>query len=164
VAIDCVILEVVTGDGTPARAGTEGELVCTVLDNLAMPLIRYNLHDVAAYSTAACACQRSFPLLHVISGRSNDQLRLVDGRTMSPEGLLARFDSMSAAVREYQVVQEALDRFRIVVVPGACFDEAAGERIRSVFASWDPSAHVTIDIVDRIPREASGKRRTFRSH
>lgn len=163
VAIDCVVLEILAGDGNPARAGEEGRLVCTMLDNDAMPLIRYDLGDIAAWSAAPCACGRSFPLLQVIAGRANDQLRLADGQAVSPEGLLARFGAMSAWIREYQIVQDAPERFRMIVVPGAQFDDVARGRIRAIFEAWRPSVEVTIETVDSIPREASGKRRTFRS-
>jgi len=163
VAIDCVVLEVLAEDGNPAAAGAEGRLVCTVLDNDAMPLIRYDLGDIAAWATEPCSCGRSFPLLRLLSGRANDRLRLADGQTISPEGLLARFDSMSAGVREYQVIQEAGTRFRVIVVPGAQFDDATSGRIRAIFESWQPSVDVTVECVDQIPREPSGKRRTFRS-
>lgn len=163
VAIDCAILEVLAADGDPARPGEDGRLVCTVLDNDAMPLIRYDLGDIAAQSSELCACGRSFPLLQVISGRSNDQLRLGDGRAISPEGLLARFGAMSGSVREYQIIQEALEGFRVLVVPGVQFDDAAGGRIRAIFEAWRPSVQVTIEAVDAIPREPSGKRRAFRS-
>ena len=163
VAIDCVVLEILAGDGDPVRPGAEGRLVCTVLDNAAMPLIRYELGDVAAWSAAPCACGRSFPLLRVIAGRANDQLRLADGQTLSPEGLLARFGTMGAWIREYQVIQEAPGRFRVIVVPGAQFDDTARRRIRAIFEAWRPSVEVTIEAVDRIPREPSGKRRAFRS-
>ena len=164
VAIDCVVLEVVADDGNPARPGEEGRLVCTMLDNDAMPLIRYDLGDIAAYTTEPCACGRSFPLLQVITGRANDQLRLADGRTISPEGLLARFDTMSAYIKEYQIIQDAPERFRVIVVPGVRFDDTAPGRIRAIFEAWRPSVEVTIESVEHIPREPSGKRRAFRSY
>jgi len=163
VAIDCAVLEVLADDGRPARPGEEGRLVCTTLDNDAMPLIRYDLGDIAALAAEPCDCGRSFPLLKVIAGRANDQLRLADGRSISPEGLLARFGAMSASIREYQVVQDAPERFRVIVVPGARFDESARGRIRAIFEAWRPSVDVTIEAVDRIAREPSGKRRAFRS-
>ena len=164
VANDCVILEVIPDDGNPARSGEEGRLVCTVLNNDAMPLIRYELGDIAAYATEPCGCGRSFPVLKVITGRANDLLRMADGRTISPEGLLARFDTMGAFIREYQVIQDALEQFRVLVVPGVRFDDAAPGRIRAIFEAWRPSVAVTIEAVDQIPRESSGKRRVFRSH
>lgn len=162
-AIDCAVLEVLADDGRPAQPGVAGRLVCTMLDNDAMPLVRYDLGDIAAIATEACDCGRSLPLLQVIAGRVNDQLRLADGRTISPEGLLAGFGTMSALIREYQVVQEAPERFSVIVVPGAAFDDAARGRIRAIFETWRPSVAVTIETVDRIAREPSGKRRTFRS-
>lgn len=160
IAVDCVMLELVTEGGKPAGDGEEGEIVCTVLDNLTMPLIRYNLHDIAAYTADTCACRRSFPLLNVIAGRSDDTVRLADGRTLSPQGFLASFNFLNETVSEFQIIQEAIDRFTIIVVPGPHFDS---ERIRSMVASRYPSARVSITVVERIQREASGKLRSFRS-
>jgi phenylacetate-CoA ligase len=162
-AIDCVILEVIRENGAPARAGEEGEMVCTVLDNLAMPLIRYNLHDLAAWAPKGCSCGRTLPLLEMIGGRSDDRVRLADGRTQSPQGFLSPLKFASEFVNEFQVVQEAVDRFRIIVVPGPRFDDAARERIRSTVSSRYPSAEVSVIVVDHLQRERSGKRRSFRS-
>lgn len=162
-AIDCVVFELITKDGNPAGDGEEGEMVCTVLDSLAMPLIRYNLHDIAARTAHPCPCQRSFPLLEVIAGRSDDMVRLADGRTLSPQGFLASFNFVNEAVKEFQIIQQAVDRFHIVVAPSARFDGAAGERIRSMVSSRYPSAQVSTIVVDRIQREPSGKLRSFRS-
>lgn len=162
-AIDCVVIELIGKDGNPVREGEEGEMVCTVLDNLTMPLIRYNLRDLAAHATSPCTCQRSFPLLNVIAGRSDDTVRLADGRTLSPQGFLTFFNFLNEAVKEFQIIQEAVDRFRIVVVPDARFDGAAGDRIRFMVRSRYPSAQVSVTVVDRIQREPSGKLRSFRS-
>lgn len=163
VAIDCVVLELVTEQGRPVLLGEEGEMVCTVLDNLAMPFIRYNLHDVAAYSTSPCECGRTLPLLKIIAGRSDDMVRLPDGSTQSPQMFLQPFKGFEKAVKEHQIIQEAVNRFRIIVVPAAAYDETAGERLRSFVTSRYPSAQVILTVVDRIPREPSGKRRAFLS-
>lgn len=163
-AIDCVRLELIKQDGKPAGEHEVGEIVCTALDNFAMPLIRYNLHDVAAFATGPCVCGRNFPVLDTVGGRSDDMVRLADGRTLSPQGFLTSFNFLSDAVKEFQVVQEATDRFRITVVPAACFDEAASERIRRSVSSRYPGSEVSIAVVDRIEREASGKLRSFVSH
>ena len=163
IAADCVVLEVVGDDGTVVEHGEEGELVCTVLDNLAMPLIRYNLHDIARRTTRVCTCGRQFPLLDVIAGRRDDLVRLADGRTASSQGFLTVFSFLAGAVREFQITQEAVNRFRIVLVPGSRFEDAHIERIRSAVGSRYPAAAVEVRIADRIDREASGKLRAFRS-
>jgi phenylacetate-CoA ligase len=163
IAIDCVVLELIANDGSPAGDGEEGEIVCTVLDNLTMPLIRYNLHDLATYAGDACGCHRSFPLLKVIAGRAADTVHLADGRAMSSQAFLAPFNFLSEAIKEFQIIQEAVDRFRIVVVAGPPFDAAASERIQGILSARCPGAQVRLDAVDHIERDTSGKLRSFRS-
>ena len=163
IAMDCVVLEVVGNDGSVVSRGEEGELVCTVLDNLAMPLIRYNLHDIARRATRTCTCGRQFPLVDVIAGRSDDLVRLADGGTVSSQGFLTAFGFLAGVVREFQITQQAIDRFQIVVVPGARFEDAHIERIRSVVRSRYAAADVDVRIAEHIDREASGKLRAFRS-
>jgi phenylacetate-CoA ligase len=134
-----------------------------VLDNLVMPFIRYNLHDIAQHAASPCPCGRTLPLLNVIAGRKADMMHLPDGRRQSPLGFLVHFDGLGEVVNEYQIVQEAVDRFRITVVPGACFDATAGEKIGFILRSRYPSAQVSVIVVDRIQREPSGKLRAFLS-
>ena len=50
----------------PVPAGTEGEIVVTLLVNRAMPLVRYRTGDRGALLPAACSCGRATPLLGVV--------------------------------------------------------------------------------------------------
>ena len=68
VAIDSVIMEFLK-DNKPVKPGGEGEIVVTVLNNFAMPFIRYNLHDMGSFSSKPCSCGRTFPLMTQIKGR-----------------------------------------------------------------------------------------------
>ncbi len=160
IAIDCAVLEILK-DNLPVEDGAEGEMVCTVLDNLAMPLIRYNLHDIAAQAIVPCGYDRTFPLLKVIGGRVADRVYLPGGVTQSPASFLIPFDGLSSIVTEFQIIQESLEHFRVIIVPTAHFDDAARAKVQSIFTSRYPSFKVTVDLVDRIEREASGKRRAF---
>ncbi|CAN5347381.1 AMP-binding protein [soil metagenome] len=159
-AIDCVVAEFVR-DGRAVRAGESGELVCTVLNNYAMPLIRYNLQDIAAASPAPCACGRSLPMMSVVEGRFVDCAVLADGSRVSPMQFLGKLDAIDDVALEYQVVQTAVDEFRVTLVPRGIIGAAERERVAQIIRAQHGGARVTIAEAPEIEREASGKRRTF---
>lgn len=72
-------IEILHPDGTPCKLGESGEIVVTLLTNYAMPLIRYQLEDVSAWSEEACICGRGMPLLKDIEGRVSGIFLRKDG-------------------------------------------------------------------------------------
>jgi phenylacetate-CoA ligase len=160
IAIDCVVMEFVKNDRR-VKPGEEGEIVCTVLDNLAMPFIRYNLHDIGIYTDEPCTCKRTFPVMQMIAGRSVDLVMLPDGQTQSPASFLVRFDPLAALVHEFQVIQRQLDHFEVLIVPSGQLEEVKMDHVRSLIRHDFPGVGVDVTVVERIPREPSGKVRPF---
>lgn len=70
---DQAVVEILDKRGNPLEPGKSGEVVITNLYNRCQPLIRYQLHDVAAYSEEECECGLPFPLLNVVEGRDDDR-------------------------------------------------------------------------------------------
>lgn len=161
VGIDCTVVEVLDAAGEPTASG-EGELVVTILGNLAMPFVRYRLGDRARWIAGECGCGRSLPRLEVRSGRSEHLLR-VGGEWRSPMSLLARFDTIGAAVVEYRIVQERQDTLRVLVVPGPAWTAALPERIRGWVAAELPGFQLEIERCDALQRVGAGKHRSFES-
>ena len=62
---------------------------------------------------------------------------------------------------EYQIVQEAVDVFRIAVVPQRELSSADHESIAAIVREFHPLAQVTGGETGAIEQEASGKRRVF---
>src|SRR2546430_14500760 len=64
--------------------GPEGELICTGLLNLEMPLVRYRVGDRGEAPPASdgsiCTCGRGLPIMGPVLGRTNDLLLTPDGR------------------------------------------------------------------------------------
>jgi phenylacetate-CoA ligase len=121
-------------------------------------LLNYRLGDLGTLATQPCPCGRSLPLLAALDGRSDDIIALPSGRVVHPQVLRTVFTN-EARVWQYQVVQEAPDRFRVAVVaaPGADRDElrariAAGLTERVV----DP-VMIEVAFVDSIERTPGGK-------
>jgi len=118
-----------------------------------------------------CPCGRGFPLLGQIEGRSIECLRTPSGREISPAILghfLFVYHDHLDAVRHYQLVQEAHDRVRLLIVPGAGWTEQRGVRLRSELAGLiGNDMEVDVQTVVEIPPEKSGKRpiiRRFTDH
>jgi phenylacetate-CoA ligase len=149
------IVEILDEDGKPAPLGQLGEVVCTGLQNMLQPLIRYRIGDVARWSIdQTCACERAMPILDGIEGRFEDVCYTPDGREM------VRFDTVFKGVdniREAQVLQERLDAFTIRVVPADGFGAGDIEKIVRNMEMHVGRVHTTVTPVASIPRTASGK-------
>jgi len=81
---DSVLMEFVGECGDAVAFGERGRVVCTGLFNRVMPLIRYELDDVAVPVDGECACGISLPLVKFVEGRADDFLVAADGRLISP--------------------------------------------------------------------------------
>ncbi len=154
VSPDAGLVEILRADGSPAPPGETGEVVATCLLRRVQPLIRYRLGDLASWAEDPCPCGRVMPVIAEVSGRVEDVLIGPDGRE------LVRFHGVFVGIPtvvEAQVVQEALDRFRVVVVPDAGFSDAdEAEMIRRMRQRLG-TVSVSIVRVDKIPRSPSGK-------
>ena len=77
---DSVLMEVLDDDGEAVGLDEKGKIVCTGLFNDVMPLIRYDLGDVAVLTDDGCGCGVSLSLLRFVEGRKDDFLMATDGR------------------------------------------------------------------------------------
>jgi phenylacetate-CoA ligase len=161
-----VILRVVRPDGSPAPAGEAGRVVVTDLANHVMPFINYFTGDCAV-AGPACACGRSFPALSSLEGRDLEVIRTPGGRQING-GVLGQFIAFVLGgipyVWEFQAVQTAPDAVTLRIVPTTRFTREFARRLEHELATFlGGDVSVTIDVVDRIPSEPSGKRFIIRS-
>ena len=157
---DSVYVEVLRPDGTPADAGEPGKVVVTDLVNRAMPIIRYQVGDMAVRADRRCPCGRGLPLLEKIEGRTADYVVLPSGELISGVSLTENFAVMVPGIAQLQIIQEAVDRFVFRIVKGHTFGPASLERIRSLVTErFGPSIDYECEFVDRIRQEPSGKYR-----
>lgn len=155
------VIEIVDDDGAPSPPGATGRVLVTGLVRRSMPLIRYELGDVAestGYATG-CSCGLAWPTLGRIGGRSEDLVRTPDGRRIGYLCFHATKDLRG--VRESQLVQRAYDRFvfNLVlqpheVVPTA---EIEGKILAQLTARLGYAPRVEFRYVDSIPRGPRGK-------
>jgi phenylacetate-CoA ligase len=158
---DRILVETVDDDGFTSRS--EGRILVTSLYNFAMPLIRYELGDTGSLSARSCACGRGLPLMTPHLGRSVDSFRLPDGTLVPPYAMTCAIESIEG-MRQYQIVQETLDRVVVNVVPLPGFETGSSQELAAVLTQTLHGATVEVRIVEQIPREKSGKYRIVRSH
>lgn len=150
---DYGIVELTPVDGADQR----WEIVGTPLHNWGFPLFRYRTGDeVGPADTGPCGCRRAFPLLGAIDGRIEDCFTSADGRPLPLPGSIV--DDLWG-LREAQIAQLAPGVFEVRVVPGGGFDAVAttAHIRRNVDRMFGPGQNLTIKVVERIARSASGK-------
>jgi phenylacetate-CoA ligase len=154
---DTVVVEVLDGD-RPAPPGVAGRVVVTNLLSFAMPIIRYELGDVAVMSKRTARCGRGLPLMDVVEGRANAFVRLPSGRLLSPMFFFGVMKPFESGLRAWRVIQESAERLSVLVVAAPAGAETAtlAETIRRL--AGEP-VHVSVVAVDALPPETSGKTR-----
>jgi phenylacetate-CoA ligase len=156
---DGVYVEVLR-DGRPVPPGEPGSVVVTDLTNRAMPLIRYQVGDVAVPSGRQCPCGRGMPLLERVEGREADYVVTAEDQLISGISLTENFALRVPGLAQLQIVQESVNYFRFRIVPAPDFGPASVEQIGSLVAErFGPNASYDCEYVDRIPQEPSGKYR-----
>jgi phenylacetate-CoA ligase len=164
ISAEDIVVEIVGPGGEPVADGEPGEIVVTHLATRDFPFIRYRTGDIGILAQRMCACGRSLPLLEEIQGRSTDFVIAADGTVMHGLALIYILRDLPG-IASFKIVQESRQRIRVQIVAAADFPSAMEQRIRDGFrARLGASVEVTIERVDVIEPERSGKFRYVVSH
>ncbi|MDF1585485.1 phenylacetate--CoA ligase family protein [Marinimicrococcus flavescens] len=107
-AEDTTIVELLEGG-----AGGAGRLVTTCLEQYAMPLLRYEVGDLALPMDAGpCPCGCRFSRIARIEGRLVDCVRLPGGRSLSPYHLTLAIED-TPGLERYQIIQRSAEGFLV---------------------------------------------------
>jgi phenylacetate-CoA ligase len=167
---DSVYVEVLRTDETgaltrPARPGESGSVVVTDLTNRAMPIIRYQVGDMAVVSDQICPCGRGLPMLERIEGRDADYVVTPAGQLISGISLTENFALQVPGVVQFQIVQERLERFVFRLVRGPDFGPDSLKCLSQLAnKTFGPEVEYRCEYLERIPSEPSGKYRFCISH
>jgi len=111
---DALYMEIVDDVGTVLPWGKSGEIVVSLIENHAMPLIRYRTGDIGTLLSGRCACGSRIPRLSRLLGRKTVCFRLGSGVAFSPDSFNELFFAFPA-LSEFQITQEALDRYEVLI-------------------------------------------------
>jgi len=166
VSLDQVAMRVLNGRGQDVPPGTSGDLVISNLTNRATVLLNYRLGDRVTLAKEPCPCGRTLPLIETLDGRSEDLVLRPGGERAHESVILSQlYDAPGLLL--LQLEQLALQQFVLRVVSRLDIHWSETERyldstLRSVLGAGDDLS-VTIERVDDIPCEPSGKFKAIRS-
>jgi len=158
-------VEILDEQDRPVSPGAVGRVVVTPLHNLAMPLIRYDIGDLARVASEPCSCGSPLAALEEIRGRVNHYFVRSDGSLVHTGNFVSMLCERDWILR-FQVVQEDLDRIRIAFrrTPGREIPEgdldALSRTIRSIMGE---GSRIFWDEVEDVPKSPIGRHLHVRS-
>jgi phenylacetate-CoA ligase len=162
--MDNIYVELINNNNEVVENNELGEIVCTSLNNYAMPLIRYKMKDMAIRIEDECSCGVKLPLLKMIEGRSDDYLENGAGKLISPRLLSDILEdpfNNYEGISQYQIIQEKVDSLIIKLEINENFVsedrlEKAKKIIKNIFEN---DIDITFKYVESIEKDESGKLR-----
>jgi phenylacetate-CoA ligase len=147
-------------NGRPVGDGEVGSVVITDWYNFSMPLVRYQIGDMARLTRVRCDCGRTTSRI-TIEGRLEDTFVLDSQEVLTPAVVSEHF-SEEVGVDDFQLLEHGSGSWELRVVPSnGCVDRQALLRRGQALLGQD--SRLTIREVQSILPEASGKFRHCKS-
>lgn len=109
-------VEILDDKMQPCKAAEIGQMYVTILNNYSMPLIRYQIGDIAVPAkNEQCSCGRGLPLIGKVVGRVGSMIKTKKG-IFDSTALTTSFYYFES-IKEYQVVQKRMDYIIVNIVP-----------------------------------------------
>jgi len=145
-------------NGRPCKSGEVGEIVGTHLGNYSMPLIRYNMNDLASPIESACLCGRNTQPITLIGGRGRDIIVTPRGYVVLQNALISSKIDPPLPVEGLQFYQDRKEEVVVRIVRGNGYTEDDTRRlIAEIDQIFDGAVTLRWEYVEEIPRTPSGK-------
>jgi phenylacetate-CoA ligase len=156
VPVEIVVVEILREDGSIARPGEAGRVVVTSLYNFAMPLLRYEIGDLAEAGPDG-QCVFTLPTLSRILGRTRNLFKLRDGSRVWPDTRTSEMQRY-VGLSQVQIVQTGVEEVEVRYVPDGSSRPVNAAGLQEYFRSViHPSLMVKAVAVKEIARTPSGK-------
>lgn len=143
----------------------QGRVILTLLNEKAMPLIRYDIGDRGNLLKKQCSCGRGLQLMGEINGRVVDVFKTADGKKVDGE-FFTHLLYTAPQVKQFQIIQDKIDH---VIVKLVLADSVADKGfeislVQNIKKALGEQVQVDIEEVEEIPVSKSGKRAYTISH
>ena len=143
----------------PAAPGETGEVIITSLLRGTTPFIRYRLQDAAAIDPTPCPCGRKSPRVVNLEGRVQDFLVATDGHWVGPGTVTIDLVVTRPAIVDHRIVQDERDHVQVSLVLDPDAPPVDPKDVERTLQKHLGPVDVTVEKVDEIPLDPSGKRR-----
>ena len=144
------------------------EILVTSFTTHGTPLIRYRIGDAMVYEKDAlsCTCSNESPIIESIQGRKLDFLYTAEGAKINGGNVANLFKKIPNAIIRAQTVQNRMDEVKILLeVDERYYKPEYNNLLKNEFEhTFGANTMVTIEHVDEIPRESSGKFRMIKNN
>ncbi|MDP4180820.1 MAG: hypothetical protein Q8942_06985 [Bacillota bacterium] len=132
------------------------ELVGSHYHNRIMPMIRYNTHDLVEIEKERCPCGHEGVNIKVIHGRIGDFLD-TGSEKKTATGLYCAFFKDAKRIKGAQICVGEDNKIIIKIEKETGFDESDEELLRNTIKTHLPVEMFSIEFVEHIERNVSGK-------
>jgi phenylacetate-CoA ligase len=152
-------VEILDNKDQPVNNGEEGRVIVTNLYNYLMPLIRYEIGDMALLGPKRCKCGNVLPTLENVTGRITDWFIKEDETTISPMFFMFLFmpKYRKRFLKKFQIIQEDYKKIRILIVTENSKEIPQKEIDEKIKQMMGKDCKIIWEFVDEIPKTKSGK-------
>ena len=153
------IIEIVDENLKPCPVGEAGRVLVTSMHSYAMPIIRYDIGDIAEWGEE-CDCGIKLPVIKRLWGRKRNLIMLTSGQLI-PMGFIGDDIAKIASIREFRLIQQKNGVIDFFVRAERTLTEEETETLRSFIYKVDPKLTVNIREVSFIEWGKGLKREEF---
>ncbi|MBT8506991.1 phenylacetate--CoA ligase [Methanomicrobiaceae archaeon CYW5] len=124
----------------PVAPGEQGEMVVTILQKEALPIIRYRTGDITSIDTTTCACGRTHPRIARLSGRVDDML-IIRGINVFPSQIEHALLGIPAVSGHFMIEVDRVGALDTMLVRVELNPEAFSDKINDLMAIRSMVAH-----------------------
>jgi phenylacetate-CoA ligase len=125
------ILDPKTGD--PLGPGEKGEMVITMLQKEALPMVRFRIGDISSIDDTICSCGRTHPRVMRISGRVDDML-IIRGINVFPSQIEYTLNTIPEVGQHFMIEVDRKGALDDMLVKVEVAKEAFSDRITDLMA------------------------------
>ncbi len=126
---DLALLEIVDPEtGEPLEPGQKGEMVVTMLQKEAFPMMRYRMGDITSIMEEPCPCGRAHPRITRIQGRVDDMI-IIRGINVFPSQVEHSLMQHPEVGNEFQLVVDRKGHLDTMLVRAELKPEAFTDNI-----------------------------------
>ena len=163
VQVENVYVEILNENNEACKVGEPGKIHVTQLNNLAMPLLRYDLGDIAEWGEP-CSCGRDLPVLKKITGRIRNLASLPNGDTFHPVFDEKAILSVAAGIKQYQFTQKDIHTIDVLIACEKPLSDTVETELTKVFnKSFSHSFQYNFIYQKEIPFSNRNKFEIFKS-